>query len=51
MHNIRLALDTDVIVAALRSPSGASRRLVELLRARRISAVATVGMMIEYGLC
>ena len=43
-----LAIDTDVIVAALRSPSGASRRLLGLLRAGQIQAVATVGMMIEY---
>jgi putative PIN family toxin of toxin-antitoxin system len=45
---MRLALDTDVIVAALRSPSGASRQLIELLRAGRFEAVATVGMMMEY---
>lgn len=43
-----LALDTDVIVAALRSPNGASRRLIELLREGQIRAVVTVGMMIEY---
>ena len=43
-----LAIDTDVIVAALRSPSGASRRLLGLLRAGQIQAVATVGMMVEY---
>jgi putative PIN family toxin of toxin-antitoxin system len=48
MDRMRIALDTDVVVAALRSPSGASRRLIELLRARQVSAVATVGMMIEY---
>jgi putative PIN family toxin of toxin-antitoxin system len=45
---MRLALDTDVVVAALRSPGGASRRLIELLRAGRIQAVATAGMMMEY---
>ncbi|MFP4077084.1 MAG: putative toxin-antitoxin system toxin component, PIN family [Halochromatium sp.] len=45
---MRLVLDTDVVVAALRSPNGASRRLMELLRAGRIRAVATVGMMMEY---
>jgi hypothetical protein len=43
-----LTLDTDVIVAALRSPGGTSRRLIELLRSGRVRAVATVGMMIEY---
>jgi putative PIN family toxin of toxin-antitoxin system len=45
---MRLVLDTAVIVAALRSPAGASRRLLELLRVGRICAVATVGMMMEY---
>jgi putative PIN family toxin of toxin-antitoxin system len=45
---MRIAMDTDVLVAALRSPTGASRRLIELLRAGQISAVATVGMMVEY---
>lgn len=43
-----LALDTDVIVAALRSPGGASRQVLKLLRAKRIRAVATVNMLIEY---
>jgi putative PIN family toxin of toxin-antitoxin system len=43
-----LALDTDVIVAALRSPSGASRRLLGLVRTGQVQAVATVGMLIEY---
>ena len=43
-----LALDTDVIVAALRSPSGASRRLVRQLRGGGVQAVATIGMVVEY---
>jgi putative PIN family toxin of toxin-antitoxin system len=43
-----VALDTDVVVAALRSPSGASRRLIEDLRAGRVQAVATIGMFVEY---
>jgi len=43
-----LALDTDVIVAALRSPRGASRRLLGLVRTGQVKAVATVGMLIEY---
>jgi putative PIN family toxin of toxin-antitoxin system len=43
-----LALDTEVIVAALRSPSGASRRLIQQLRAGRVQAVATIGMVVEY---
>jgi len=43
-----LALDTDVVVAALRSPLGASRRLIQELRGGGVKAVATVGMFIEY---
>lgn len=43
-----LALDTDVVVAALRSPRGASRCLIQRLRGRSVNAVATVGMFIEY---
>jgi putative PIN family toxin of toxin-antitoxin system len=45
---VKLALDSNVIVAALRSPQGASRRLLRLLRQGRIEAVASVNMMIEY---
>ena len=48
MGNMILALDTDVIVAALRSPAGASHGLIQLLRAGRIQAVATIGMFVEY---
>lgn len=43
-----VAFDTDVVVAGLRSPRGASRRLLEDLYAGRIQAVATVGMFVEY---
>lgn len=43
-----IAFDTDVVVAGLRSPRGASRRLIEDLHAGRIQAVATVGMFVEY---
>ena len=42
-----VALDTDVIVAALRSPHGASRRVLRELRAGRIQVVCTIGMFIE----
>ena len=46
--NMIVALDTDVVVAALRSPRGASRRLIQDLRAGRVQAVATIGMFLEY---
>jgi len=45
---MRLAIDTDVIIAALRSPEGASRQILYALRSRRIEAVATMNMFIEY---
>jgi putative PIN family toxin of toxin-antitoxin system len=48
MGNMILALDTDVVVAALRSPTGASRGLIEHLRAGRIQVVATISMFVEY---
>lgn len=48
MGDMILALDTDVVVAALRSPHGASRRVIRELRGGRVKAVATVGMFIEY---
>lgn len=45
---MRVALDTDVIVAALRSRTGASNALVRALRQRRLDAVASVPMLLEY---
>lgn len=45
---MRYALDTDVLVAGLRSPTGASRRLLELLDEGHFEAVTSVSMMLEY---
>ena len=42
-----VVLDTDVIVASLRSRQGASRRLIQELRGGNIKAVATIGMFVE----
>lgn len=42
------ALDTDVLVAALRSPTGASRELIRRLGKGEFFAVASVGMFLEY---
>jgi putative PIN family toxin of toxin-antitoxin system len=41
-------LDTNVIVAALRSDRGASRKLLKAALERRIQLVASVPLMIEY---
>ena len=45
---MRYVLDTDVLVAGLRSRTGASRRLLELLYQGRYQAIASVAMMLEY---
>ncbi len=44
---MRYVLDTDVLVAGLRSHTGASRQLLILLHQRRFQAIASVAMMDE----
>ena len=41
-------MDTDAVVAALRSPSGASAAILQLARKRRLTLTATVPLCIEY---
>jgi putative PIN family toxin of toxin-antitoxin system len=45
---MRVALDTDVIVAAVRSRTGAANALLRAVRQQRLEAVASVPMMLEY---
>ena len=45
---MRLVLDTNVIVAALRSDRGASRKILEGVLERRVQLVASVPLMVEY---
>lgn len=45
---MRLVLDTNVLVAALRSPRGASAQLVGDLFERRFELVANAALFIEY---
>jgi len=45
---MRLVLDTDVVVAALRSDQGASRQLLLAALDRRITMLASVPLMLEY---
>jgi putative PIN family toxin of toxin-antitoxin system len=45
---MRFALDTDVLVAGLRSQTGASRRLLTLLGQGRYQSIVSVAMMLEY---
>jgi putative PIN family toxin of toxin-antitoxin system len=48
MGDMRCILDTDVLIAGLRSATGASRYIIELIGRREITAIASVGMMMEY---
>ena len=45
---MRLVLDTDVVVAAMRSPSGASAALLEAALDGKIQLLANVAMILEY---
>jgi predicted nucleic acid-binding protein len=45
---LRVVLDTNVLVAALRSRRGASFRLIELLRARTFEIAISVPLAVEY---
>ena len=45
---MRLVLDTDVIVAAMRSDRGASRQLLLAALDRKIVILASVRLMLEY---
>ena len=45
---MKLVLDTDVVVAALRSPSGAAAELVRRARRGRITLAASVSLFVEY---
>jgi len=44
---VRLVLDTDILVAALRSDSGASRQLLLLALDRKIELLVSVPLMVE----
>ena len=45
---MRLVLDTDVVVAGMRSPSGASAALLLAALERRLTLCANVALMLEY---
>lgn len=45
---MRLVLDTDVIIAGIRSPTGASAELLRLARRSRLTMLASVPLFIEY---
>jgi putative PIN family toxin of toxin-antitoxin system len=45
---MRCILDTDVLVASLRSAQGASREIIRMIGRKEIVAIASVATMIEY---
>ncbi|MBI4756957.1 MAG: putative toxin-antitoxin system toxin component, PIN family [Betaproteobacteria bacterium] len=45
---MKVVLDTDVVVAAMRSPSGASAELMRMARRGRIVLAASVSLFVEY---
>lgn len=45
---MKLVLDTDVLVAALRSPTGASAALLRALQSRQVQVAASVALFVEY---
>ena len=45
---MRLVLDTDVIVAGMRSPSGASAALLRAARRGQVTLLASVALFVEY---
>ncbi len=45
---MRLVLDTNALVAALRSPSGASAEILRLARRRKLQLLASAALAIEY---
>lgn len=45
---MRIVLDTDVVVAAMRSPAGASAAIVRLARQGRVTLLVSVALALEY---
>ena len=45
---MRLALDTDVVVAAMRSPTGASAAILQAARQGRTTLLVSVALALEY---
>ena len=45
---MKVVLDTDVLVAAIRSPRGASAALVRALQAGKLQVAASVALFVEY---
>jgi putative PIN family toxin of toxin-antitoxin system len=47
-YSLVIVLDTDVVVAAFRSPNGASRWLIRSVLRRKLAAAVSVPLLLEY---
>src|SRR5882724_4417355 len=45
---MRLVLDTDAVIAAMRSPTGASAAIVRAVRQRKVTLLLSVPLALEY---
>src|SRR5690606_5495999 len=48
IYDVKLVLDTDVVTAAVRSPTGASAELLRLAALGRCRLIVSVPLMLEY---
>jgi len=48
VRDVRLVLDTDAVVAAMRSPGGASAAIVRAVRGNRATLLLSVPLALEY---
>jgi putative PIN family toxin of toxin-antitoxin system len=48
MINLRLVMDTDVVIAGMRSPKGASAALLKAAQAKQFSLLLSVPLAVEY---
>jgi putative PIN family toxin of toxin-antitoxin system len=48
VDDVRVALDTDVVVAAMRSPSGASAAILRAVRQKKVTILLSVPLALEY---
>jgi putative PIN family toxin of toxin-antitoxin system len=48
MRDMKMVLDTDVIVAAMRSPGGASAEILRKVRQGRVTLLVSVPLAMEY---
>src|ERR1700674_5032873 len=48
VYDVRIVLDTDAVIAAMRSPAGASAAIIRAVRERQATLLLSVPLAIEY---